>query len=63
VDVPALVIHGKADAAAPLELTGRPTAAAIPGSRLEIYESGHGLFLTGKKRLNSDLLAFMHDTR
>jgi non-heme chloroperoxidase len=63
VDVPALVIHGKADVGAPLELTGRPTAAAIPDSRLEIYESGHGLFLTEKTRLNAELLAFVRDPR
>jgi non-heme chloroperoxidase len=63
VDVPALVIHGKADVGAPLELTGRPTAAAFPGSRLEIYESGHGLFLTEKTRLNAELVAFVRDTR
>jgi non-heme chloroperoxidase len=63
VDVPALVIHGKADVGAPLELTGKPTAAAVPGSRLELYETGHGLFLTEKKRLNAELLAFVHDTR
>jgi non-heme chloroperoxidase len=63
VDVPALVIHGKADVGAPLELTGKPTAAAVPGSRLELYETGHGLFLTEKQRLNAELLAFVHDTR
>ncbi len=63
IDVPALVIHGQADQGAPIELTGRPTAAAIPGSRLEIYETGHGLLITEKERLNRDLLAFMRDTR
>jgi pimeloyl-ACP methyl ester carboxylesterase len=39
--VPTLVIHGDADRLAPLE-AGRATAAAIPGSRLEIIEGmGH----------------------
>jgi pimeloyl-ACP methyl ester carboxylesterase len=39
--VPALVVHGDADRLVPLE-NGRATAAAIPGSRLEIIEGmGH----------------------
>jgi pimeloyl-ACP methyl ester carboxylesterase len=63
IDVPALVIHGQADQGAPLELTGRPTAEAISGSRFEIYETGHGLLLTEKERLNRDLLAFVRDAR
>ena len=35
IDVPVLVIHGDVDASAPLEITGRPTAALIraPASR------------------------------
>ena len=57
--VPTLVIHGAGDAFAPLDLCGRKTAQAIPGSRLEVYDSGHGLFITEKERLNRDLLAFV----
>jgi pimeloyl-ACP methyl ester carboxylesterase len=39
--VPSLVVHGDADRLVPLE-NGRATAAAIPGSRLEIVEGmGH----------------------
>lgn len=58
--VPTLVVHGDADQAAPPDLCGRRTAAAIPGSRLEIYEGApHGLQVTHKDRLNRDLLAFV----
>jgi len=58
--VPALVIHGDKDVSAPLELTGRKTAALIPGSRLVIYEGApHGLMLTHVDRLNADLLQFL----
>jgi non-heme chloroperoxidase len=57
--VPTLVVHGAGDALAPLDLTGRRTAELVPGSRLEIYETGHGLFITEKERLNRDLLAFI----
>ena len=59
IKLPTLVIHGDRDASAPLELTGRPTAAAIAGARLEIYEGGpHGLYFTHKERLNADLAQF-----
>jgi pimeloyl-ACP methyl ester carboxylesterase len=56
--MPTLVIHGAADETSPLELTGRPTAEAIPHAELKVYETGHGLFITERERLNEDLLAF-----
>jgi non-heme chloroperoxidase len=59
VAVPTLVVHGERDMTCPLELTGRPTAALVPGARLHVYEGApHGLFLTHMDRLNADLLAF-----
>jgi non-heme chloroperoxidase len=58
--VPTLVIHGDADQGAPIDLTGRRTAQAIPQSQLKIYEgAAHGLFITEKDRLNADLLTFV----
>ncbi len=58
--MPTLVIHGALDQTiAPLDLTGRRTAAMIPGSRIEVYDTGHGLFITEKDRLNRDILAFV----
>ncbi len=60
ITVPTLIIHGDKDASAPIELTGRPTAALIPKARLKVYEGApHGLFLTHKDRLNADLLGFI----
>jgi non-heme chloroperoxidase len=60
VTVPTLVIHGDVDVSAPLELTGRRTAALIPGARLTVYEGApHGLMFTHTDRLNADLLAFV----
>jgi non-heme chloroperoxidase len=57
--LPALVIHGTADATCPLDLTGRRTAALMPGARLVTYDDApHGLFLTHRDRLNADLVAF-----
>lgn len=59
LDRPTLVIHGGRDVSAPLEITGRPTAAGIPGAELRIYEGApHGLFITHADRLNQDLIRF-----
>ncbi|MFM0075063.1 alpha/beta hydrolase [Paraburkholderia sediminicola] len=60
VRVPSLVVQGDRDASAPLELTGRPTAALIEGASLNVYEGvGHGLYFTHAEKLNQDLLAFL----
>ena len=60
IPVPTLIIHGDKDASAPIDLTGRPTAALIPKARLKVYEGApHGLFVTHKDRLNADLLDFV----
>ncbi len=58
IDRPTLVIHGDKDVSAPLEMTGRRTAAGIAGAELKIYDGGpHGLFITHASRLNADLIA------
>ena len=63
VDVPALVVHGDADASTPLALTGEPTAALLPGAELVVYEGGpHGLYATHQDRLNADLLRLVART-
>lgn len=60
ISVPTLVVHGDKDASAPIDLTGRPTAALIPNARLKVYQGApHGLFVTHKDRLNADLLDFI----
>lgn len=62
-NLPTLIIHGDNDRSAPLEMCGRRTARMIAGSRLVVYEGApHGLFLTHRERLNSDLLAFTCST-
>lgn len=59
IDRPVLVIHGTKDASAPIEITGRPTAAGIPGAKLHVYEGApHGLFATHHDRVRDDILAF-----
>jgi non-heme chloroperoxidase len=60
ISVPTLIIQGDKDVSAPIDLTGRPTAALIPNAELKVYEGApHGLFLTRKDRLNADLLGFV----
>lgn len=60
--LPALVIHGDADASAPLPLCGAASAALIPGARLTVYQGApHGLFATHAARLSADLLAFARE--
>jgi len=62
--VPTLIVHGDLDASAPIELTGRKTAALIANSQLLVYEgSGHGLYAADHQRVNSDVLAFSGQCR
>ncbi|MDB5482628.1 MAG: hypothetical protein JWO83_3681 [Caulobacteraceae bacterium] len=59
IDRPVLILQGDKDASAPLELTGRPTAAGIRGAVLKVYPGApHGLFVTHMDQVNRDLLAF-----
>jgi non-heme chloroperoxidase len=60
ISLPTLIIHGDADASAPLELTGRRTQALIPGSRLKVYPGApHGLYFTHQEQFVEDLLEFV----
>lgn len=60
VDVPALLIHGDADASIPLEMSSALAVSLIPGARLSIYEDApHGLMLSHRERFNEELLAFV----
>ncbi|MGQ0847148.1 MAG: alpha/beta fold hydrolase [Sporichthyaceae bacterium] len=60
VNVPALVLHGDADATVPLEGSGARTAAAIPRSELEVVaDAPHGLNVSHASAFNDALLAFL----
>ncbi|THD58543.1 alpha/beta hydrolase [Phenylobacterium sp.] len=59
IDVPALIVHGDVDASAPLEITGQPTAALIPGAKLQVLKGApHGLFLTHAEAVNRAIVDF-----
>ncbi len=51
LQVPALIIHGDADASAPIGLCGRRMAKLVPGNVYKEYpRAGHGLFMTHAAR-------------
>lgn len=57
--LPTLILQGDMDASAPLEITGRKTAALLPNASLTVYEGApHGLIFTHRERVNEDLLRF-----
>jgi len=59
IDRPTLVIHGGDDQIVPLDNTARRAVALVKGAELKVYEGGdHGLPITHKNQINSDLLAF-----
>jgi pimeloyl-ACP methyl ester carboxylesterase len=61
IGVPTLIVHGDRDASAPIDLTGRVTAALIGGANLVIYHAaGHGLYASDHDAVNADILAFIH---
>ena len=63
ITIPALVIHGDADASAPIALTGAKTAQLIANCQYKVYAGApHGLFITHKEQLNVDIIAFVGQT-
>lgn len=59
-DVPTLIIHGDSDAVVPFHVSGRRSAAAIPGSELVLIEGGpHGINVSHADQFNEALLTFL----
>jgi non-heme chloroperoxidase len=58
--VPTLIVHGSDDQIVPVEISGALTANIVKHAKLTIYDGApHGLIITHKDRLNTDLLAFL----
>jgi non-heme chloroperoxidase len=59
-DVPTLILHGMADRIVPIEVSARQAAAGIRDSTLIEYpDAPHGLLVTHRERVVSDLLGFL----
>ena len=60
VTIPTLVIHGDSDAIVPFEVSGKRTAAAIPGAKLVVIKGGpHGVNASHPAEFNEALLGFL----
>ncbi len=58
--VPTLVIHGDADRTVPIDVSGKATAAAIPGAEFVVYDGApHAVPFTHAERLNANLITFL----
>jgi len=63
ISVPVLIVHGDADASAPLAITGMRTASLIKGARLVVIPGApHGLYETDAARVNDEIIAFARGT-
>lgn len=59
-DVPTLIIHGDDDQIVPIDASAHLSVKLIRNSTLKVYPGGpHGLAVTHKDELNTDLLAFI----
>jgi non-heme chloroperoxidase len=59
IDVPALIVHGTADRMLPIDATGRPLRAMLPGAEyLEIDGAPHGLLWTHAEEVTNALVDF-----
>lgn len=59
--VPTLIIHGSEDKTVPIKASSRITATHIAQSKLIEYDGApHGLFVTEKDRLTTDILNFLN---
>jgi pimeloyl-ACP methyl ester carboxylesterase len=62
INIPVLIIHGDADKTVPIHLSADKTAALIPNAKYLIYKDApHGLFITEKVKLNTDLINFIKE--
>ncbi|WP_433629521.1 alpha/beta fold hydrolase [Nocardia sp. CA-120079] len=60
ITLPTLVIHGDADASAPIDLCGRVIKDLIPSNTYKEYPAtGHGIMISHAAQLNADILDFI----
>ncbi|RYE31396.1 MAG: alpha/beta hydrolase [Sphingobacteriaceae bacterium] len=60
VKVPVLIIHGEDDKTVPIKTSGEQAARMLPEAEYIVYEGApHGLYITDKEKLTSDLIEFI----
>ena len=60
IEVPTAIMHGVYDSSAPMEITAEVNHKAIKDSQLIRFEnSGHGIFLDEREKLNTELMRFV----
>jgi pimeloyl-ACP methyl ester carboxylesterase len=60
VTVPALLLHGDADASIPLEISSAVAVDLLPDATLSVYDGGpHGLMFSHRQQLVAELLAWV----
>jgi peroxiredoxin len=60
IDVPTLIVHGRADRVLPIDVTGRRMHAALADAHyVEIVGGPHGMLATHAADINRELLAFL----
>ena len=58
--IPTLVLHGDSDGIVPFKVSGKRTAAAIPGAKVALIKGGpHGINASHADEFNRALLAFL----
>ena len=61
IEVPTAIMHGVHDSSAPMEITAEVNHKAIANSQLILFEnSGHGIFLDEREKLNTELMRFVN---
>ena len=64
IKIPVLFIHGDADDIVPIKVSGDNTAELIPHAEYIIYKDApHGLFITEKDKLSTDLIEFITESK
>jgi pimeloyl-ACP methyl ester carboxylesterase len=59
-DIPTLLMHGDADASAPIDITGRRTASLLPAATMiELPGVGHGLYVTHAPQIAEEIAKFV----
>ncbi len=60
IKTPILIVQGDKDFSAPLDLTGRIAARALPNARLVVIPGApHGLFITHMDEVNGEIAKFL----